>query len=105
MKTPMTPRGYNKLREELQKLKSMRPELAQAIEAARQHGDLSENADYDAAKNNSGLVEAKIRSIEAALANALVVDPRDLTDTSKVCFGLTVKIEDIDSGEQKTYSI
>jgi transcription elongation factor GreA len=94
----MTPRGYAALREELTKLKSMRPELARAIEVARGHGDLSENGDYDAAKEKSGMVEAKIRDIETRLAMAEVIDPRKLSITDRVVFGATVTIEDVDSG-------
>lgn len=105
MKRPMTPRGYAMLREELLKLKAMRPELAQAIEIARGHGDLSENGDYDAAKNKSGLVEAKIRDIEGRLAMAQVVDPRKISSHERVVFGLSVKVQDVDSGEERTLTI
>lgn len=105
MKRPMTPRGYAALRSELIKLKGMRPELARAIEIARGHGDLSENGDYDAAKEKSGMVEAKIRDIEARLAMAEVIDPRKLGEPSRVVFGVSVKIEDIDSGDQRVISI
>ncbi len=105
MKLPMTPRGYASLRRELTQLKAMRPELAQAIEIARGHGDLSENADYDAAKEKSGMTEAKIRDIEARLAMADVIDPRKVTDFSRVVFGVTVTIEDLDSGEERILSI
>lgn len=105
MKRPMTPRGYAALRTELMKLKSMRPELARAIEIARGHGDLSENGDYDAAKEKSGMTEAKIRDIEARLAMAEVIDPRKLGEPSRVVFGSSVKIEDVDTGDQRTISI
>ncbi|MBX7144953.1 MAG: transcription elongation factor GreA [Oligoflexia bacterium] len=105
MKRPMTPRGYDALRAELQKLKAMRPELARAIEIARGHGDLSENGDYDAAKNKSGMVEGKIRDIEAKLAMADVIDPRKLNNPTKVVFGCSVKIEDIDSGDTRQVMI
>lgn len=105
MKRPMTPRGYAALRAELMKLKAMRPELARAIEVARGHGDLSENGDYDAAKEKSGMVEAKIRDIETRLAMAEVIDPRKLTISDRVVFGATVVIEDVDSGERKVISI
>jgi transcription elongation factor GreA len=105
MKRPMTPRGYAALRNELMKLKAMRPELARAIEIARGHGDLSENGDYDAAKEKSGMVEAKIRDIEARLSNAEVIDPRKLGTPSRVVFGVSVKIEDVDSGDQRVISI
>jgi transcription elongation factor GreA len=87
------------------KLKAMRPELARAIEVARGHGDLSENGDYDAAKEKSGMTEAKIRDIEARLAMAEVIDPRKLGEPSRVVFGASVKIEDIDSGDQRVISI
>lgn len=106
MKRPMTPRGYAALRTELTRLKAMRPELARAIEIARGHGDLSENGDYDAAKEKSGMTEAKIRDIEARLAMAEVIDPRKLgEEINRVVFGVSVKIEDIESGEQRTLSI
>jgi transcription elongation factor GreA len=105
MKRPITPRGYNALRKELQRLKSMRPELAMAIEIARGHGDLSENGDYDAAKEKSGMVEAKIRDFEAKLSMADIIDPRKLSSTNKVVFGVTVTVCDVDSGDEKTFSI
>ena len=105
MKYPMTPRGYSRMREELQKLKGMRPELARAIEVARAHGDLSENADYDAAKEHSGMVEAKIRDLEAKLLLAEVIDPRKISSTDRVVFGLSATIVDLDSDETKTITI
>lgn len=105
MKRPITPRGYNALRTELQKLKAMRPELARAIEVARGHGDLSENGDYDAAKEKSGMTEAKIRDIEAKLSMADIIDPRKLTNPQKVVFGVSVRIEDVNSGEARTLAI
>jgi transcription elongation factor GreA len=105
MKRPMTPRGYNSLRAELMRLKAMRPEIARMIEVARGHGDLSENGDYDAAKEKSGMTEAKIRDIEARLAMAEVIDPRKLGTPSRVVFGSSVKIEDLDSGDKKVLSI
>jgi transcription elongation factor GreA len=105
MKRPMTPRGNEALRNELQKLKAMRPELARAIEIARGHGDLSENGDYDAAKNKSGMVESKIRDLETKLSMAEIIDPRKIIDPQKVTFGCSVKIEDVDSGDIKTLMI
>lgn len=93
------------MRRELSKLKAMRPELAHAIEVARAQGDISENADYDAAKEKSGMVEAKIRDIETKLTQAEVIDPRTIKSTEKIVFGLSTKIEDIDSGEQKLFHI
>lgn len=83
----------------------MRPQLAEAIEIARGHGDLSENGDYDAAKERSGLVEAKIRDLDAKLANAEVIDPARLQNTGRVVFGVTVDMEEVDSGEAKTFTI
>lgn len=105
MKYPMTPRSYRFLREELQRLKGSRPELANAIEVARGHGDLSENADYDAAKERSGMVEAKIRDIEAKLSMAQVIDPREISDLSKAVFGLTIEIEEIESGDRRRVTL
>jgi transcription elongation factor GreA len=101
----MTPRGYNTLRAELMKLKAMRPEIARMIEVARGHGDLSENGDYDAAKEKSGMTEAKIRDIEARLAVAEIIDPSKFGSVNRVVFGSSVKIEDVDSGEKKVLSI
>ena len=105
MKRPMTPRGYATLRAELMRLKALRPEIARMIEVARGHGDLSENGDYDAAKEKSGMTEAKIRDIEARLATAEVIDPLKLGKPSRVVFGSSVKIEDVESGEQRVLSI
>jgi transcription elongation factor GreA len=106
MKFPVTPVGYAKMRTELLSLKSQRPALSRAIEVARAHGDISENADYDAAKDKSGMVEAKIRDLESKLALAEVIDPRERSAIlTKVVFGVSVVIEDIDSGEQKNLTI
>jgi transcription elongation factor GreA len=105
MKRPMTPRGYSGLRSELLKLKAMRPEIARMIETARGHGDLSENGDYDAAKAKSGMTEARIRDIEARLSTAEIIDPRKLGTPTRVVFGSSVRIEDMDTGEQKVISI
>lgn len=105
MKRPMTPSGNALLRKELQKLKAMRPELAHAIEVARALGDISENADYDAAKEKSGMVEAKIRDIETKLSQAEVIDPRSIKSHERIVFGLSARIEDLDSGDQKTFHI
>lgn len=105
MKRPITPRGYELLREELLKLRAMRPELSMAIEIARGHGDLSENGDYDAAKEKSGMVEAKIRDLEAKLSWAEIIDPKNLKDPEKVVFGVNVKLEETESGEERVYQI
>jgi transcription elongation factor GreA len=104
-KFPMTPSGYASMKAQLQKLKNVdRPANSRAIEIARGHGDLSENADYSAAKEEQGLIEAKIRELEAKIAMAEVIDPTKLSGT-RVKFGATVTIEDTDSGESQTYTI
>lgn len=104
-KRPMTPSGHARLKAELKKLKEVdRPANARAIEVARGHGDLSENADYDAAKNEQGLIEAKIDATNTGLALAEVIDPLSLSG-ERVMFGATVTIEYEDSGEEKIYTI
>src|SRR5438067_4907253 len=105
MKSPMTLRGAELLREELNRLKNEeRPRISAAIAEARSHGDLSENAEYDAARDRQGMVEARIRDIEAKLANAQVVDPKQLHAEGRVVFGATVDVED-ESGEAATWQI
>jgi transcription elongation factor GreA len=103
-KIPMTPRGQARLKEELAQLKAERPRISKMIEEARGHGDLSENADYDAAKEKQGLTEARIREIETKLALANVIDPAKLSG-DKVVFGATVTLSDAESGEHTTYTI
>ncbi|MDD9949964.1 MAG: transcription elongation factor GreA [Zetaproteobacteria bacterium] len=105
MKRPMTPYGYAVMRRELRKLKAMRPELAHAIEVARANGDLKENADYHAAKDKSGMVEAKIRDYETKLSVAEVIDTSKSREAGRVVFGAEVKIEDLDSGAERTVTI
>jgi len=101
----MTLRGAELLRQELQQLRNVeRPKISQAIAEARSHGDLSENAEYEAARNHQGLMEARIRDIEAKLANAMVVDPKTLHAEGRVVFGATVDVED-ESGEAATWQI
>ena len=101
----MTPSGLATLRAHLKRLKEHdRPNNAKAIEIARGHGDLSENADYSAAKEEQGMIEAKIRELEAKIVLADVIDPTRLSG-SRVKFGATVTIEDADSGERTTYTI
>src|SRR5947207_15884052 len=93
-KTPMTRRGAELLREELQRLRSIeRPAVTQAIADARPHGDLSENAAYDAARERQGLIEARIRDSGSKLANALEIDPRLLDAEGPCVFGATVYLE------------
>lgn len=104
-KFPMTPRCYDNLKAELKRLKDVaRPANSKAIEIARAHGDLSENADYSAAKEEQGMIEARIRELEAKTALAEVIDPASLSG-DKVVFGATVTIEDTETEEQKTYMI
>jgi len=102
---PMTQKGYDKLKEKLDYLKKVRrPEIIRAIEEARAHGDLSENAEYEAAKHEQGLVEAKIRELDYKLAHAQVIDPKTI-DGEDVMFGATVTIKDVETGRVKTYKI
>src|SRR5215218_302276 len=104
-KFPMTPAGFATMKAHLKRLKDVdRIANSRAIEIARGHGDLSENADYSAAKEEQGLIEAKIRELEAKTALAEVIDPTKLSG-SRVKFGATVTIEDTDSGETQTYMI
>ena len=103
-KIPMTPRGFAQLKEELAQLKAERPRISKMIEEARGHGDLSENADYDAAKEKQGLTEARIRELETKIALANVIDPSKLSG-DRVVFGATVTLSDTESGEEVTYTI
>jgi transcription elongation factor GreA len=103
---PLTRRGAEKLREELQRLKTVeRHAVIQAIAEARAQGDLSENAEYDAAKDKQGFIEGRIQEIEAKLAMAQVIDPASLDAGGKVVFGSTVELEEEASGEPVTYQI
>jgi transcription elongation factor GreA len=105
MKTPMTLRGAELLRAEVQRLRSVeRPAITQQIAEARSHGDLSENAEYDAARERQGQVEARIRDIEAKLANAQVVDPKLLDAEGRAVFGATVDVES-EGGEKASWQI
>jgi len=104
-KVPMTPAGFRKLQERLKYIKSVeRPKSIDAIEVARGHGDLSENAEYDAAKEHQAQLNEEMRRLENDLSLAQIIDPATL-DHDKVVFGATVKLDDIDSGEEKTYQI
>jgi transcription elongation factor GreA len=104
-KTPMTKRGAELLRAELQRLKTVdRPAISKAIGEARAHGDLSENAEYDAARERQGFTEARISEIESKLANAQVIDPKLLHAEGRVVFGATVDVQD-DAGEVSTWQI
>ena len=103
---PITTRGAEMLKEELQRLKSVdRYAIARAIAEARAHGDLSENAEYEAAKDKQGFIEGRILEIEGKLAAAQVIDPSTLDAGGRVVFGCTVDLEDEDSGQKVTYQI
>lgn len=104
-KVPLTTRGARLLREELQRLKAERPQISAAIGAAREHGDLRENAEYHAAKEQQGLAEARIRDIEAKLSMAQVIDVEKLDAGGKVVFGATVHLVNIEDDAERTYQI
>ncbi len=103
-KYPMTPAGLAALNQELAELKASRLKVSQEIETAREHGDLKENAEYHAAKEKQGLMEARVRDLEGKIAAAEVIDPTTLSG-DRVKFGATVTLEDIDTGNIVTYQI
>ncbi len=105
-RTPMTLRGAESLRAELRRLKSeARPAIIKAIAEARGHGDLSENAEYHAAREQQGFIEGRIKEIEHKLASAEVIDPARLPDTGKVVFGASVELEDQADGARVVYQV
>jgi transcription elongation factor GreA len=105
-KFPITVVGAEKMRAELQKLKSVeRPAVIQAIAEARAQGDLSENAEYDAAKEKQGFIEGRIADLEGKLSNAQIIDPKTLDVDGRIVFGATVELEDLESGDSVTYQI
>ena len=105
-KLPITKSGEQKLAEKLRQLKTKdRPEISQAIAEARAHGDLKENAEYHAAKEQQGFIEAKIQEIEHALANAQVIDVKDIPETGRVVFGATIDVYDLTNDQSITYKI
>ena len=102
-KYPITPDGLKKLQEELKRLKSVeRPKVIEAIAEARGHGDISENAEYEAAKEQQAFLEKRIREHEDRIANANVVDPSSMS-TDRVVFGVQVTVQDLESGEEVSY--
>ncbi len=104
--TPLTVQGAEQLRQELQNLKSVeRPNVVAAIAEARSHGDLSENAEYDAAKEKQAFIEGRINEIESKLANAQIIDPKTINAGGKCVFGATVDLEDLDNETHVTYQI
>lgn len=103
---PITKRGAEKLKEELHRLKTIeRPAVINAIAEARAQGDLSENAEYEAAKDRQGFIEGRIQEVESKLSAAQIIDPTGVDAGGKVVFGATVKLEDEESGDAVTYQI
>ncbi|MDO9205220.1 transcription elongation factor GreA [Methylotenera sp.] len=103
---PVTVKGAEQLKEELLRLRSVdRPWVIQAIAEARAQGDLSENAEYEAAKERQSFIEGRIAEVEAKLSNAMIIDPATLHADGRCVFGSTVRIEDLDSGYITTYQI
>ena len=105
-KVPLTVKGAELLRSELHQLKTVgRPQVIAAIQEARSHGDLSENAEYDAAKERQSFIEGRIVEVEGKLANAQIIDPVHLDADGRCVFGATVELEEVDSRETVTYQI
>lgn len=105
-KVPLTVTGAELLRQELHNLKTVeRPNVIAAIAEARSHGDLSENAEYDAAKERQSFVEGRIAEVEGKLANAQIIDPKLLDADGRCVFGSTVELEDLESGDKVAYQI
>ncbi|MEW6982008.1 transcription elongation factor GreA [Colwelliaceae bacterium 6471] len=103
---PMTVQGADALREELHQLKSVkRPQIVEAIAEAREHGDLKENAEYHAAREQQGFCEGRIQDIEGKLSNAQIIDVSKIPNTGKVIFGVKVTLLNIDTDEEVTYQI
>lgn len=105
-KVPLTVVGAEKLKDELHRLKTVdRPRVIQAIAEARAHGDLSENAEYHAAKEQQSFIEGRIADVDSKLSNAQIIDPKTVNAEGRVVFGATVKLLDEDSGKEVTYQI
>lgn len=106
MRAPITMKGAQRLRAELDELKSVkRPAVISAIAEARAHGDLKENAEYHAAREQQGFIEGRIKQLEAELSHAQVIDVSNLNAGSKVVFGATVQLADVENDEERTYQI
>ena len=106
MSVPLTVSGAEKLKAELHRLKTVdRPNVIAAIAEARSHGDLSENAEYDAAKERQGFIEGRIAEVEGKLSNAQIIDPKTLDADGRIVFGATVDLEDVEAGKPVTYQI
>jgi transcription elongation factor GreA len=105
-RVPMTPQGFKKLQQELRRLKTVdRQEVIKLIEFARSLGDLSENAEYETAKQRQSFVEGRIQELESKIGRAEIIDPAELKDKNRVTFGLRVKLENLDTGETVTYQL
>lgn len=104
-KVPLTARGAAKLQHELKRLKAERPQITTAIATARAHGDLRENAEYHAAKEQQGLAEARIRDIEGKLSNAQIIELDQINAAGKVVFGATVRLANVDNDEKTRYQL
>ena len=103
---PVTVNGAERLKHELQKLRSVdRPAVIEAISEARAQGDLSENAEYEAAKEKQSFIEGRIAEIEGKLSNAMIIDPKTLNGEGRCVFGATIDVEDLDIGDTSTYQI
>ena len=106
MPIPITARGAEKLKQELQRLKGVeRPAIVQAIKEAREKGDLSENAEYDAARERQGFIEGRIAELEGKLGALQVIDPASVDAAGRIVFGATVTLEDLTAGQQVRYQI
>jgi len=105
-KIPLTVNGAEELRQELHRLKTVeRPSVIAAIAEARAHGDLSENAEYDAAKERQGFIEGRILDLEGKLSNAQIIDPAKLDVDGRCVFGATIELADLETGDNVTYQI
>jgi len=104
-KVPLTSRGASQLQNELKRLKTERPEISAAIATAREHGDIKENAEYHAAKEQQGLAEGRVRDIEAKLSNAQIIDVSQVNARGRVVFGSTVHLVNIDNDEETRYQL
>jgi len=106
MRAPLTSKGATRLRDELEKLKTVdRPKVIEAIAEARAHGDLKENAEYHAAREMQGFVEGRIKELEYTLSHAQVIDIASLNAGSRIVFGATVELADVDTDDKVTYTI
>lgn len=106
MRAPMTAKGAQRLREELDRLKSVeRPRIIAAIAEAREHGDLKENAEYHAAREEQGFIEGRIKQLEGELSHAEIIDVAKLNASHKIVFGATVTLADVETDEERKYQI